>query len=335
MPSQQPEKDSAYAAAYRREKAARRKAEDLLERRSRELYEAQQELAAEHARLKAAHAELQTAQAQLVQSEKMATVGQLAAGVAHEINNPMAFIKSNLKSLEGYVESIQRFVKASSDLAKQAGESGADELRTAAANVAKVNEDEELDYVLEDLTDVVSESLEGADRIVDIVANLKNFSRVDQAKLAEADINENLRSTLKIAWNDLKYKCVVNTEFTDIPSVECNVGELNQVFLNLLVNAGQAIDENGEIVIATRLDGANVVVSIKDNGCGMTDEVAGRIFEPFFTTKDVGSGTGLGLSLSYAIVEKHGGTITVESEPGVGTEFTVVVPVRPAAQDAA
>ena len=271
--------------------------------------------------LEEAYTELKATQNKILQQEKMASVGQLAAGVAHEINNPMGFILSNLRTLGKYRDRLIGFI----DLQSEALES---------LNVAKVLENireerkkAKVDYIINDIGDLITESLDGADRVKKIVQNLKSFSRIDEADEKSADINECLESAVTIVWNELKYKAEIKKEYEDLPSTECNPQELNQVFMNFLVNAAQAIDKQGEITIRTRHADGFIYVSVADTGCGIPDDKLDRIFEPFFTTKDVGKGTGLGLSISYDIVKKHGGEILVESEEGKGTTFTVKLPV--------
>jgi two-component system NtrC family sensor kinase len=167
-------------------------------------------------------------------------------------------------------------------------------------------------------------------RIRDIVQNLKSFARVDESEIKEADLNECLESTIKMAWNELKYKCTVHRKFSDIPPLRCNPGQLNQVFINLLVNAAHAIPEKGDVTVETLSDDKGITVRIADTGAGIPADKLSKIFEPFFTTKKQGVGTGLGLSISYGIVEKHGGTLQVDSEVGRGTVFTIFLPFPPA-----
>jgi two-component system NtrC family sensor kinase len=274
--------------------------------------------------LEEAMAELKEAQVQIFQQEKMASVGQLAAGVAHEINNPMGFISSNLGSLEKYVNRLTEYIGVV-DQAMQGCCEG-----SQAAPVLDARKRLKIDHILDDAHQLIVESQDGAGRVRRIVQDLKSFSRVDQAETAFADLNEALETTINIAWNELKYVAELRKEFGDIPKVKCFPQQLNQVFLNLLVNAAHAMEgQQGTITVKTALADAGdvVVVSISDTGCGMTEEVRKRIFEPFYTTKEVGKGTGLGLSISYDIIKKHGGSIEVQSEPGRGTTFTIELPV--------
>jgi two-component system NtrC family sensor kinase len=271
---------------------------------------------------------LKDAQARILQQEKMASIGQLAAGVAHEINNPMGFIISNLGTLRKYSEKRSRYLTLLSDtvrdLAADDGPRGRDSLeRIEESRVAL-----KIDCITADIGSLIKESLDGADRVRRIVQDLKSFSRVDEAEEKPADINACLDSTLNIVWNELKYKAEVRKEYGVLPQTVCNARLLNQVFMNLLINAAEAIESCGEITIATRSDGKFIEAAISDTGCGMSADTINRIFEPFYTTKDIGKGTGLGLSIAYDIIKKHGGEITVESEPGRGSRFTVRLPIR-------
>ncbi len=271
--------------------------------------------------LENAYSELKLTQAKILQQEKMASIGQLASGVAHEINNPMGFITSNLGSLHKYVERISEYIRIATDLARELGKPAAGGQLNDARKRLKI------DYLLDDAKKLVAESLDGADRIKTIVQNLKSFSRADKGERKPASINECLDSTLTIVWNELKYKCTVKKEYAELPLVSCYPQQLNQVFMNLLVNAGHAIEQQGEIVIRTWKKDESAFVSVSDTGCGIPKEHLPKIFEPFFTTKDVGKGTGLGLSIAYEIVQRHNGEITVHSEVGKGTTFTVRIPI--------
>jgi len=282
-----------------------------------ELRTATRQLEEKNRELSAAYAELKEAQVRILQSEKMASIGQLAAGVAHEINNPIGFVASNLRTLGKYVDRLVSFVEAAAPLAAGAGGEAPAEARQKLG----------IDRIVEDARSLIRESLEGAERVRKIVQDLKSFSRVDEAAWKQADINECLESTLGIAWNEIKYKATVRKELSSLPPVWCNPQQINQVFMNLLVNAAQAIERNGEIVLRSWQEGDVVCVSVADTGTGIRPEHLGRIFEPFFTTKEVGKGTGLGLSIVYDIVKKHRGEITVQSEVGKGSVFTVRLPI--------
>jgi signal transduction histidine kinase len=254
----------------------------------------------------------------------MASIGQLAAGVAHEINNPIGFVSSNLGSLRSYVEPIFDLLALLKDQPREALPA---ELRDALVRLDKAVD---LEFVQEDLPQLLNESEDGLLRVKKIVQDLKDFSRVDHADWQDADLNAGLDSTLNVVMNEVKYKAEVRKDYGVLPPVRCIAAQLNQVFMNLIVNAAHAIAERGTITLVTRaVDDDWVCVEISDTGSGMSEEVKRRIFEPFFTTKPVGQGTGLGLSLSFSIVQKHGGRIEVDSEIGVGTRFKVWIPVQP------
>ena len=277
-------------------------------------------LETQHGELEHAYNNLKLAQSQITQQEKMASIGQLAAGVAHEINNPTGFIMSNLGSLQKFVEKLTEFLRIEGDAV-----TGLPPERIA--EVLQQRKVLKVDYILDDIHGLIRESLDGADRIKKIVQDLKSFSRVDEAEQKMADINGGIESTINIVWNELKYKATVAKEYGDIPQTKCNPGQLNQVFMNILVNAAHAIEKQGEIRIRTWSVNGTINISISDNGKGIPKDNINRIFEPFFTTKEVGQGTGLGLSIAYDIVKKHKGTIEVESEVGKGTTFLVTIPV--------
>lgn len=264
---------------------------------------------------------LSETQSQLLQSEKMAAIGQLAAGVAHEINNPIGFVTSNFSSLKTYADQLLALVDAY--------EHGVAERIEQARQIA------DLDFLRQDLPALLSESQEGLGRVAKIVQDLKNFSRIDDTGRQLADLNAAMESTLNVVWNELKYKTEVIRELGDLPKVDCIPAQINQVFTNLLVNAAQAITVRGTIFVRSRHEGDHVCFEIEDTGHGMSEDVQRRIFEPFFTTKPVGKGTGLGLSISYDIVvKKHGGRLEVSSEPGKGTRFLIALPLFFKGQDA-
>ena len=274
----------------------------------------------QHQELENAYNELKIAQSQITQQEKMASIGQLAAGVAHEINNPTGFIMSNLGSLQRYMIKIGEFLKTQDEMIQDLPEA-------ARSGLALKRKALKVDFILEDVVNLVKESLDGAERIKKIVQDLKSFSRVDDSEQKLADINAGLESTINIVWNELKYKAVVKKEYGEIPQTKCNLGQLNQVFMNMLVNAAHAIDKQGEITIRTWEEDGYIYASVSDTGSGIPADKLNRIFEPFYTTKEVGKGTGLGLSIAYEIMKKHQGEIRVESEVGKGTTFTVKIPV--------
>jgi len=271
--------------------------------------------------LQKAYDELQQTQLKVFQQEKLASIGQLAAGVAHEINNPMGFISSNLATLGKYQERINEFITILST-ALAGGEDNADP-----AGVTEQRKRLKINYILEDIPQLIAESQDGAQRVRKIVQDLKSFSRVDESEHKQVDINECLDSTINIAWNEIKYVATLDKEYGDIPPVLCYPQQINQVFMNLLVNAAHAIEGQGTIKIRTWQEENTVCVAVSDTGCGISAETLKRIFEPFFTTKPVGKGTGLGLSISYDIIKKHNGDLLVESEQGKGTTFTVKLPI--------
>jgi len=300
-----------------------------LEKSNSDLLEAQEELLCQkdeieknHHKLVETFKQLKQSQSTIVQQEKMASLGQLAAGVAHEINNPVGFIMSNMSTMAKYIDRLKEFDTHQSG----AGMSGT--TPESPEELQSVRKKLKVDYIFEDLPQLVKESLEGAERVKEIVQNLKAFSRLDEAGYKLADINECLESTLKIVWNELKYKCTVVKEYGELPLTLCSAQQLNQVFVNLLVNASHAIEKHGEITIRTWEEKSAIHVAISDTGCGIPEENLNRLFEPFFTTKEIGKGTGLGLSIVYDIVTKnHKGEITVTSEVGRGSIFTISLPV--------
>jgi signal transduction histidine kinase/ligand-binding sensor domain-containing protein len=293
----------------------------LVEERTRELRRANESLQHRNAELEALNHRLESAQSQLLQSEKMASVGQLAAGVAHEINNPIGFVRSNLGTLRDYLDAIFQLLAQYEQLESSvAGESG----NVVALRAFKKRID--LDYLRTDIGELLAETADGITRVVRIVGDLKDFSHVDRAEWQMADLHEGLDSTLNVVAHELKYRADVVKQYGRLPRIHCLPFQLNQVFMNLLVNAAHALDRRGTITIRTGCEDDHVWVSVSDTGCGIEPQHLGRIFEPFFTTKPVGKGTGLGLSVSYNIVQKHGGTIAVESAVGVGTTFMIRLP---------
>lgn len=295
--------------------------------RTSELQAANDELMVITGQLESAYSELKSAQSRILQQEKMASIGQLAAGVAHEINNPMGFIMSNLNSLRKYTVKITDFVKAQSEAIGKVSNNGDTELNEMIEELTKQKKAIKLDFLIGDIDSIIRESLEGAERVKKIVQDMKTFSRIDESEFKAADINAGIESTLNIIWNELKYKAILKREYGNIPLTICNAGQLNQVFMNILINASQAIEVQGEITVKTWSDGINIYIAISDTGSGIPTDKMHRIFEPFFTTKEVGKGTGLGLSIAYDIVKKHKGELRVQSEVDKGTSFTIAIPV--------
>lgn len=289
----------------------------MVERRTRQFKEASVELQREID-------ERKQLESQLVQSEKLASLGQLAAGVAHEINNPIGFISSNLGCLDGYFKQLQEMLDA---------------YRAAEASISSpevierlnlLRERVELEFLREDIPLLIKESKDGISRVGQIVKDLKDFSRVDSSQEWQwANLQQGIESTLNIVANELKYKADVVKEYQVLPEIECLPSQINQVIMNLIVNASQAIGpERGTITLRTGLEGETVWIEVADTGSGIEPQYLQKIFDPFFTTKPIGQGTGLGLSLSYGIVKKHHGDISVRSEVGAGTTFRVELPVH-------
>ena len=295
--------------------------ERRVEARTADLLAMNSILVAEKEQNKALIRKFEDAQMQLLQSEKMASLGQLAAGVAHEINNPVGFVNSNLGVLKTYFEDLFSLLDAYERCEAQLTAEQKDAL-------GQVKQRIDIDYLREDLGKLYVESMDGLQRVKQIVQDLKDFSRIGNAEWTTANIEKGLESTINVAWNELKYKADVVREYAGIPEVECIPSQLNQVFMNLLVNAAHSIRERGRITVRTNETENDVRIEVSDTGCGIPSENLQRIFDPFYTTTPVGSGTGLGLSLSYGIVQKHGGRIEVESRVGEGSTFRVILPKR-------
>ena len=281
-----------------------------------------QELHTRNAELEIAYAKLKNAQEQAVQSEKLASIGQLAAGVAHEINNPIGYVNSNLGTLQGYLSKLLGAIDAYAAIARKS------DVATASQG-EEIRKRSDIDFLAVDAPQLIKESREGIDRVCKIVRDLKDFSRHDRGEAwVRADVHQSLESTLNIVSNQLKYKAQIVKTFGDLPLIECLPSELNQVFLNILMNAGQAIKAQGMITVSTGCVEDRVWIAIGDDGDGIPPDVLPRIFDPFFTTKPVGTGTGLGLAISYGIVTKHHGTIEVTSVPEQGTLMRIELPIE-------
>lgn len=293
-------------------------AQDVEQRRQAEL-----QLLERNAELERLNEQLTQAQQKLLQSEKLASIGQLAAGVAHEINNPIGYVHSNIGSLERYIDDLFKVLASYECLVRESDHHTASKLET-------IRRDSDVEFLKEDIPALVRESKEGIARVKKIVQDLKDFSHVDLSDEWQwADLHKGLDSTLNIVGNEIKYKADVVKEYGDLPEVECMPSQLNQVFMNLLVNAAHAIGpDRGNIILRTGADGSNVWVEVSDTGCGIPEHLRTKIFDPFFTTKPIGKGTGLGLSMSYGIVQAHGGQLEVESEVGRGSTFRMVLPIR-------
>jgi len=328
VPDQQLQRFDYLAKPFSAFEIAFRVRRELAHWRARRAQERARTLAAENREqqrrnreLETALRELEKAQARLLQQEKLACIGQLAAGVAHELNNPIGYVHSNLGTLGRYFEKLLQIIEVQDRALATAGCGSAPEIEEARKKA-------KFDFLREDLPNLLRESVEGTDRARKIVSDLKLFSHPGDQRPRLFDLNEGLRSTLSIVWNELKYKAEVSTDFGSIPPLLCEPAQVNQVFLNLLVNAAQAIENRGTISIRTAYENGEIRVRIADTGCGIPPENLRRLFEPFFTTKEPGKGTGLGLAISLDIVRKYGGHIEVESAVGAGTAFTVRIPVR-------
>ncbi len=287
-------------------------------------------------KLEGANREMKEMQSQMVQSEKLASIGQLAAGVAHEMNTPVGFTASNFETLQSYMKKIRDLLKMYDELASQIESSEKEILLNKVGAIGEYRKDKKIDFVLEDIQGLFDDSKEGLERVTGIIQNLRDFSRIDQIEsFDEHNINEGIEATLVVAMNEIKYYADVKTDFAEVPAIYCNSGQINQVFLNILVNAAQAIkskqrneNEKGTITIRTYSNTEEVICEIEDDGPGIETDKLTKVFDPFFTTKPAGKGTGLGLSVSYdIIVTKHKGKLFVESTLGKGTKFTIRLPV--------
>jgi signal transduction histidine kinase len=308
------------------EQALQRLEEDIRKRES-----AEAELTRRNNELTELNARLSMAQEQLMQSEKLASIGQLAAGVAHEINNPIGYVFSNFETLGSYIARMLTMFEHYQRAEASIGDSTVrDALGAQRASL-------DLDFLIEDIPVLMAESREGITRVRKIVQDLKDFSRVDANQEWQwASLHAGIDSTLNIVGNEVKYKADVVKEYGDIPDIECQPSHINQVIMNIVINGVHAIGpERGRITIRTGCDDTHVWIEIADTGAGIPKEIQKRIFDPFFTTKPIGSGTGLGLSLSYGIIQKHNGQIDVQSAPGCGTTFRITLPIRRVIQPAA
>jgi signal transduction histidine kinase len=267
--------------------------------------------------------QLKESQAQVIQQEKMASIGLLAAGVAHEINNPMGFITSNLSSLGKYADKLIQFI----EFQGQALDKCADEATRAA--LAEQKQQIKLEFLVSDLRELITESLDGSRRVSKIVQDLQTFSRADSNEPVPSDLNETIMRTINMVRNEIKYVAELELRLENLPQIICQPQQIGQVIMNLLMNAVHSIEGKGLITLAASQVGDSVEISVTDNGCGISPEHLERIFEPFFTTKEAGRGTGLGLAISRDIVKKHGGELLVESTAGTGTTFTVRLPINP------
>lgn len=302
----------------------------LLERRH-----AEEQLADQYERLRSTLEELKQTQSQLVQSEKMASIGQLAAGIAHEINNPIAYIKSNFTIFDDYLASMLKLVAMHRAFLESIDRADLDRVKSLRTEIGHYSQNVDIDFMLDDLRALVVDSQEGVQRVAEIVTDLKDFSRSDVAPAASMDLHQGLDSTLKIASLKLMDGIEVTKAYGQVPNVYCHAGQINQVFMNLIMNAAEAMEGKGILHLSTCQEGGNAVIRIRDTGPGIPESVINHIFDPFYTTKPVGKGTGLGLSISYGIIQRHNGTLSVDSSPDQGAEFCIVLPIKPAQSDAA
>jgi signal transduction histidine kinase len=304
-------------------KAANVSLEHRVQERTRELSEALQHL--------------KESESQLIQSEKMSSLGQMVAGVAHELNTPLAYVKNSLGTVADKLPDLGKVIEESErllTLLQAGGNANAEMLSRQFALVSSHIARLKQQRVIDGLTGLIKDGLYGTGQMAEIVGNLKDFSRLDRSKVTGFNLNEGLNSTLLLAKHLLK-SVSVDKQFGDIPAIICSPSQINQVFLNLVTNAAQAMEEGqGTLTLTTRSENAGVAVEVADNGKGIPPDVLPKIFDPFFSTKEIGKGTGLGLSISYKIVEQHGGRITVESQPGTGTKFTVWLPLKPPVESA-
>jgi len=278
-------------------------------------------------KIKQQYEELKATQGQLVHSEKMASIGQLAAGVAHEINNPLGYVNSNLNSLKEYLSDLKQFIDELTALIPTKSDHTSSDSETLEKQVSQLKEKHDIDFILTDTDELISESIFGMKKVKKIVLGLKNFSHAGEGKKKKVNINECIEDTVRIVWNEIKYHCEIKKNYAELPETYCHPNQLNQVFMNLLINAGHAIKQKGLITITTEFKDDHIYIQFRDNGSGIDEQHISQLFNPFFTTKPVGQGTGLGLSISYGIIENHNGTIEVESESGKGTCFKISLPI--------
>lgn len=285
---------------------------------TQKVHQREQALKKSYDELSKANEELVLSESQLIQSEKMASIGVLAAGVAHEINNPIGYIKSNLTVFQDYLESINDYCQ---EIAEQCTTQEQKDYQQALANK------HDLQYILEDSGPLIENSIDGVEKVAEIVRNLKTFARAEEDVKTLTDINEGLNATINMVANELKYNCQLHIDLSPLPKIYAFPSKLNQVFMNLLINAGQSIADKGDIFIRTYQDDNALVVEVKDTGTGISPENLPHIFTPFFTSKPVGEGTGLGLSISHSIIEQHSGKILINSTIGKGSCFSVYIPL--------
>lgn len=288
----------------------------------RKLIRRTKELEEKNCVIESANNNLKKTQEKLIQSEKMASIGQLAAGVAHEINNPTGFVNTNLQTLNEYIVSINRLYKTSIDLIKN-------KIDVEAFNreFNQINEDDDLEYIFSDISPLINESLDGTKRIRDIVQGLRDFARKDSDEFKLGNVNNSIEDAIRLTWNEIKYKCTVHKKLRDIPDTICNQDQLTQVFVNLLINSSHAISDKGDIYIYSSFKNDKFYIRFSDTGSGISKDNLNKLFDPFFSTKEVGKGTGLGLSIVHGIIEKHKGSIRAKSVVGKATCFIIELPL--------
>ena len=302
-------------------KAFNKMVEDLARARE-ELRKANLDLASANKALHKTLNDLKSAQDQLIQAEKMASLGQLTAGIAHEINNPINFVSANIKPLRDDMADILKITNHYEKIIKEKG------LEKEFLEIRQFKHEADIDLTMKEVNNLLKGIEDGAMRTAEIIKGLRNFSRIDQNVFKKANLNDCLESTLTLLHSSYKNRIEIEKQYGDIPEVDCFPGQINQVLMNILSNAIQAIQGEGRIFIKSWQANDKIKISIKDTGVGMTEDIRKKIFDPFFTTKDVGKGTGLGLSISYSIIQKHNGEIQVFSKPGAGTEFLITIPIK-------
>ena len=279
--------------------------------------------------LRSANVELKESQIQLVQSEKMSALGQMVAGIAHEINTPLAYVKGTLDVMKEHLGKAHDLADSSHRFAVSLRDKNVDRqaLNSQYLKVASLSRDVVENKRFEEIDSMLSNGSHGIGQISEIVSNLKNFSRLDRANIANFDVRKGLDSTLLLARSLLKHRITVTSEYLEVPQIMCSPSQINQVFLNIITNAAHAMGERGNLILRTELHDAKTVrIEIQDDGGGIPASVVSKIFDPFFTTKPIGEGTGMGLSISYKIIDAHGGKILVDTEPGIGTTFSILLP---------
>lgn len=297
------------------------KLDELYTSMDKKVQERTKELSNKNNELNSAYEELKDAQSLLVHNEKMRSLGELVAGVAHELNNPINFIYGNMVHLKEYTNNLVEIISKYESLKGEGEEEKYKEINA-------YKEEVDYEFLQEDISDLIQSCTDGAERSKQIILQLKDFSRLDQSEIKSINLNESIDSTLNILNSKYKNKVNIVREYGDIPMFDCFAGQMNQVFMNILDNAAQAVEGTGDVIIRTKTADNNMIIEFEDTGDGMEEDVMEKIFDPFFTTKEVGAGSGMGLSITYKIIKSHNGTINVESELGKGTKFTVKIPLN-------